>query len=283
MLLGYSTWGMPKTPILEAIALCAEIGYDSLEMTVSDGWSAHPEDFDAAGRRRVRECYDENGIELSGLIGNTPVLTQTEAEWAESLRLMELYLNFAAELQRPGESIPVSCISYGAPGSWEEDRNRAVERYGRFAELAAERGVVIAVEPHVMFACRTPDDALWLRDQVDSPALGIALDISHFNVQGIDMDEAVAKLGPHTVCSHVKDERGIYPDFDFLMPGEGEMDYPRYLRAMERAGFKGTVAVEVSIFVQERPGFDEAEAARASYAVVAPAYEQAGIERGGAR
>lgn len=279
MLLGYSTWGMPHVPILDAIEQCARIGYDSLEMTVTAGWSAHAADLDAGDRRRIREQYDRCGIQLSGLIGNTPVLTTDDAEWQRSLRLMEGYLDLAAELQGEGERLPVSCISYGPAGSWERDRDLAAERYARFAAMAAERGVVLAAEPHAMFALRTPADTLWLLEQVNSPALAVALDISHFNVQGMDMDEVVAQLAPHTVCSHVKDERGSYPAFDFLIPGEGTMDYPRYLRAMESAGYTGTIAVEVSLFVQRRPGYDALSAARRSYEVVAAAYDEAGIAR----
>lgn len=279
MLLGYSSWGMPHIPYDQTIEHCARVGYDSIELTVSDGWSTEAAKLDAGDRRRIRELLDRNGIELSGLIGNTPVLARSDDEWRRSLKLLETYFDLAADLQRDGESLPVSCISYGAVGSWERDRELAAERYAQVAALAAARGVVLAAEPHAMFALRTPEDAKWLVETVDSPALRIALDISHFNVQGIDQDHAVQLLAPLTVCSHVKDERGSYPDFDFLIPGEGRMDYVGFLRAMERGGYRGAVAVEISLFVQRRLGYDALAAATRSYEVVAAAWTEAGVAR----
>ncbi len=79
--------------------------------------------------------------------------------------------------------------------------------------------------------------------------------------------------------THVKDERGIAPDHAFLIPGEGEMDYPRYLTLMRDAGYDGHIVVEISIMVQARSDFDGLAAATQSYAVLSRAFERAGIER----
>lgn len=274
MLLGYSMWGMQGMPVLDAIARCARIGYDSVELT-----AAAVEAASASDRRRIREVYDENGIVLSGMIANSPVLTGDETVWAQSLRRMGRYMDLAADLQRDGERLPVSCFSDGAPGSWAQERDRAVERFGQFAAMAADRGVVLAVEPAAMFSLRTPQDTLWLVERIASPACAVALDISHFNVQGYDIDIVVELLVEHTVCCHVKDERGLYPNFEFLLPGEGAMDYRRFLRALDRGGYEETVAVEVSLTVQQRLGFDARATAQASYDVLATAFKDAGIVR----
>ena len=37
------------------------------------------------------------------------------------------------------------------------------------------------------------------------------------------------------------------PNHEFLIPGEGEMDYVRYLRAMDQAGYDGHIVVEISL------------------------------------
>ena len=84
---------------------------------------------------------------------------------------------------------------------------------------------------------------------------------------------------PYSVHTHIKDERGIAPDHEFLIPGEGDMDYVKYLRLMDQAGYHGYVAVEISLMVQTRPDYDALAAATQSYAVVSKAFEEAGIER----
>jgi sugar phosphate isomerase/epimerase len=279
MRLGFSTWGMPRVPVDRAVAHCAGLGDDSLELAVIPGWATDAAHLDGDARRRIRRLYDEHEIELSGLIGNTPLLVDA-AEWSANVDLLKGYLDLAADLQGAAGELSVSTTSGGAREDWDGGRELAAERFGLLAELARERGVLVAVEPHVTSALHRPEHARWLLDEVSSPALRVALDVSHFNVQGIEMEAAAAELAPLAATSHVKDERGRYPDFEFLIPGEGEMDYARYLRAMKRAGYAGTIAVEISVQVQRRPGFDALAAATTSYRVLAEAFAAAGIERG---
>ena len=132
----------------------------------------------------------------------------------------------------------------------------------------------------VAAALHRPEQALWLLEQVGSPGLTIHFDISHFNVQGMAMEPVIEQLTPHSAHTHVKDERGLAPDHEFLIPGEGEMDYVRYLKAMQRAGYYGHIVVEISLMVQRRPGYDALAAASQSYRVLAHAFEDAGIARG---
>ncbi len=93
------------------------------------------------------------------------------------------------------------------------------------------------------------------------------------------MDEVVRKLAPVSLHTHVKDERGIAPNHAFLIPGEGELDYPRYLKGMQRAGYDGHIVVEVSLMVQSRPDYDPLAAATQSYRVLAAAFDESGIQR----
>ena len=57
------------------------------------------------------------------------------------------------------------------------------------------------------------------------------------------------------------------------------MDYVRYLRLMDRAGYAGHIVVEISLMVQRRPDYDPLAAAARSYRVLADAFAEAGIER----
>jgi len=135
------------------------------------------------------------------------------------------------------------------------------------------------MEPHVGAALHRPEQALWLREQINSPGLTIHFDIGHFNVQGMAMEPVIEQLAPHSAHTHVKDERGVAPDHEFLIPGEGEMDYVRYLKAMQRSGYDGHVVVEISLMVQRRPDYDAVAAATRSYRVLARAFDEAGIGR----
>ena len=87
-------------------------------------------------------------------------------------------------------------------------------------------------------------------------------------------------MAPHTIHTHVKDERGQVPDFEFLIPGEGEFDYVHYLKAMQAAGYTDYISAEISFMVQKRPGYDALAAATQTYETLAAAFETAGINRG---
>jgi inosose dehydratase len=279
MLLSYSTWGMPTVPIDVAVAHCAGLGFDGLELTVIPGWSTDAAGLDAAERRRIRRLYDDHQIALCGLSGNTPLLSAEASENAANMERFRGYLDLAGELQAPGDRLTVTTTSGGAPEDWEAVKSTLAERFGELAAHAERAGVIVGMEPHVGAALHHPDQVLWLMDQVASPALTIHFDISHFNVQGMDMEAVVAQLAPRSLHTHVKDERGIAPDHEFLIPGEGEMDYPRYLRAMDRAGYDGHIVVEISIMVQRRPDFDPLAAATRSYEVLSRAFAEAGMAR----
>jgi sugar phosphate isomerase/epimerase len=270
---------MPAVPIDEAVAHCAGLGFDGLELTVIPGWITDGDSLDSSERRRIRALYDDHNLALCGLCANTPLLDPDAATHAQNEARFRSYLEIAADVQSSGERLTVSTTSGGATAEWEAQKERLVDQYGRFAERAAEQGVVVGVEPHVGAAIHRPDQVLWLLDQIRSDALTVHFDISHFNVQGMDMDETIAALAPRSAHTHVKDERGIAPNHEFLIPGEGEMDYPRYLRGMERAGYTGHIVVEVSIMVQRRPDYDPLAAATQSYRVLAEAFAVAGVER----
>jgi sugar phosphate isomerase/epimerase len=270
---------MPHIPIEVAVAHCAALGFDGLELTVIPGWVTDAAGLDAGERRRIRTLYDDHRLELCGLSGNTPLLGSDAAAHAGNMARLRGYLDLAAELQRPGECLTVSTTTGGGPDDWDRVKGLLVERFGELAEHARRAEVLIGMEPHVGAALHRPEQALWLREQIDSPGLTIHFDISHFNVQGMAMEPVIAQLAPYSAHTHVKDERGVAPEHEFLIPGEGEMDYVRYLKAMQRTGYTGHIVVEISLMVQRRPGYDALEAASQSYRVLARAFDDAGITR----
>ena len=117
----------------------------------------------------------------------------------------------------------------------------------------------------------------WLMQAVASPHFRLNLDNSHFEVMGRDMDEYLPQLAPFAVHTDLKDQRGRSPDHEFLVPGEGTFDYPRYLRALDGAGYDGYLTVEISIMVQRRPDYDPAEVATRSFQTLIQAAHAANV------
>jgi sugar phosphate isomerase/epimerase len=280
MRLGLTTWSMVAVRAEEAIPLLASIGFDSVEIAVVPGWRDAVDLLTPARRRRIRQLLLEYDLHLAAIAGNTDLLADDPDELAENWCTLTRTVDLAAEWATKQGPPPVDTYVGGEPGEWDQKLDILIERLGRLCDYAAERGVTIALQPHMDGALDTPDKVPVLLTALDRPNLGITLDINDFTVQGIPLEDAVAQLGRFVLLTQVKDERGRQPGYQFVVPGDGEFDYVRYLRALQAAGFDGDVCVEISQRVQRQPGFDPTRAITQSYAVLAAAFETAGLARG---
>jgi sugar phosphate isomerase/epimerase len=279
MRLGYSTWGMASVRAEESIPHLAGLGYDSVELAVALGWRDGLDLLTLGRRRRIKQLLKEFGLALPAIAGNADLLAARDDDFADSWRRLTDAVDLAVEWAGPTGPPAVDTYLGGQSGDLPARRSLAVDRLGRLCDYAAERGVTIALQPHMDGALDTPDKVVPLIHAVGRANLRLTLDVNDFTVQGYGLDETVAALAPHAVLGHVKDERGRQPDYQFLVPGDGAFDYVRYLRAMQTAGFAGNVCAEVSLRVQRQPGFDPFGAAAQSYRVLAAAFEAAGIVR----
>jgi sugar phosphate isomerase/epimerase len=279
MRLGFTTWSMVTVRAEDAIPLLASIGYDSIELAVVPGWRDGVDLLTPTRRRRIRQLLCEYEIELVAVAGNTDLLADDPDELVENWQNLTDAIDLAVEwASRDGPPVVDTYIG-GRVGQWEAKRHLAIDRLGRLCDYAEERGVRIALQPHMDGALDTPDKVPGLLAALDRPNLGITLDINDFTVQGIAVEEAVSVLGRHLLLTQVKDERGRQPHYEFVVPGDGELDYARFLRTLAAAGYDGDVCVEISLRVQRRPGFDPVSAAVQSYRVLSEAFARAGIER----
>jgi sugar phosphate isomerase/epimerase len=221
----------------------------------------------------------DHHLELPALAGHMPMLERdpdiAERNWAQLTGTVDLALDWALDGAPPAIDTTVGGIS----GQWDELKSLMIERVGALVRYAEQRGVVIAIEPHVGDMLDSVVRTLELLDANRSPYLKLNFDNSHFNVQHIPYQESVAALAPHAVHTHVKSERGRAPQHEFLIPGEAEFDWVGYLHAMREHGYDDYITAEVSIMVQRRPNYDPLAAAEQTYHTLARAFEQAGMMR----
>ena len=280
MRIGYSTWGMREVPIEQALPAISRIGYHGVELSVAPGWITELYALDAAKRERIRELLAEHNLVLAGVIRNVSMVEEDPDRNAANMQSLRDAIDLAAELSQAGEVSVMTSHLGGGSGDWETKRDVAVERLLRLADYAADRGVVIAVEIHCGSMLDSPERVHWLFERVDHPSVRLNFDISHMEVVGIGIDESVPQLAPYSVHTHVKDQRGLYPDFEFLTPGEGPFDFVRYLKAMQAAGYDGFITAEVSVHVQRRADYDPFFHAQLAYWTLYKAFQVAGIEPG---
>ena len=279
MKIGYCTWGMPEVEMDEAIPYLANLGYDGVEITVIPGYTTELSTLTARERSRIKTLFTNHGLEMPAIAGHTSLLDPDTKQHAANMKRLKATVELAADMTM-GELVPcLDTTPGGKPDDWNEIKERLLNETGNLVDFGAQLGVTLAMEPHIGCCLCDVERTLWLLEQINSPFLKLNYDISHFDVAGIPTAESVAALAPHTIHTHVKDQRGTTPDFEFLIPGEGDFDYVEYLNAMRGAGYDDYITVEVSIMVQKREDYDPLAAAELSYGTLANAFEDAEISR----
>jgi sugar phosphate isomerase/epimerase len=299
MKIGYGTYGMPEVPIWNALPRLAEIGYEAVEICAADRWPTAPRKLAAQDRERLGQLLEELRLELPALLIFVNLLALAGEEIAAQELLFREACALARDLSpaappaivsplgSPPRSGSKSMGSMGSMGSssnpshtahtthtshtphtpytdaaWEETLSLVLERVARFGEIAGSEGCCFALEPHVHGLLDRPERVTYLMERLRSPPLGINFDISHFAVAGYSRAETIRALAPYALHTHVKDGRMVDGKVQFLLPGEGEFDYPAYFREMAAAGYRGCVTAEVSAQIFNRPGYDPWPAAR---------------------
>jgi sugar phosphate isomerase/epimerase len=276
---GYCLWGMPKVSLEEALPKLAAMGYQGVEMTVCPGWSAELSTMTPSRRREVRALLDATGLTLSAVAAHRDIMGPDQEVVAQHMQLLRDAIDLAADLAQPVQTPLMVSLVGGKPEQWETERGLLAERVAQLAAYAATRGVIYATEMHTGTIMDVPDKVVWILDQVNHPALKMNFDQSHTETMGIPIEEAVATIASRCVHTHVKDQRGLWPNHEFLTPGEGPCDYVRYMRAMDKAGYKGFINAEVSVMRQRKPDYEPFVHAAFAYRVLDLAFQAAGVVR----
>lgn len=279
MQLGFSTWGMPNVPVDAIIRHLAGLGFDGVELTVLSHHTTALESLNSDERSRILKLLQDHDLQLPAIAGHVSLMDEDSASHAANLERLKQTIDLALDWASAEGPPVIDTTAGGIPEDWESKLDMLIERIQEAAEYAEGQGVSIAIEPHVGSIIDTPDRMVEVIRLVDSEAVAVNFDISHFNVMGIGIEESVAAMAPHARHTHVKDERGTVPDFEFLIPGEGEFDYVTYLKSMQRHGYTGFITAEISNMVQRRQGYYPLEVATQTYQVLAKAFADAGIQR----
>jgi inosose dehydratase len=274
---GFSLYGMRTLPLDTAVERCATIGYGAVELAVMPDWPADPKGLSPDERRRLRVRLNSLGLSLPALMENTPI----DGDDATHRRQLDR-LKAAAQLGHdlsPDSPPLIETILGGKTDQWEQLKRRFADRLRDWAAVAEQGGTVIAIKAHRDAALDTPDKAVWLLRQVNSPRIVLDYDYSHFQHRDMPMAETLKLLLPFTRFIHMKDTVIENGKARFVLPGDGGIDYPALLKQVKESGYRGCCCVEVSAQVQKQKDYDPVAAARRSYSNLIPAFEAAGIRR----
>lgn len=246
----YNTNGTANHRLDDALRLIADAGYDGVALTLDHhhldpmepGWEARAEALARLLRDLRLGCVIETGARylLDPREKHEPTLVTASAE-GRARRVA--FLRRGAEI---GAMLGAEALSFWAgvpkPGV---DRAAALgwvrEGAARVAERCAELGLRAALEPEPGMLVETVDDFAAL----GVPGLTLALDLGHLLVtEERAPPDAVREFA--AVLGTVAIEDMKRRDHTHLPFGEGDMDIPACLDALEAVDFGGLVCVELS-------------------------------------
>lgn len=244
-----------RKPPKEALLLAAASGADGIQLYATHGELA-PESMDAAARRDFRSRVADAGLKISAVCGDLGCGFANAALNPELIRRSKLIMELAKEL---GTDIVTTHIGV-VPADKKAARYAIMQdACGELARYANDLGSHFAVETG-------PERSEVLKEFLDSlGSKGVAVNFDPANlvmVAGERPETAVKNLGEYIVHTHAKDGRQIFyrdpevifglkpddgikqPSFEELPLGEGDVNFPQYLKALEATGYRGYLTVE---------------------------------------
>lgn len=244
-----------RKPPKEALLLAAASGADGIQLYATHGELA-PESMDAAARRDFRSRVADAGLKISAVCGDLGCGFANAALNPELIRRSKLIMELAKEL---GTDIVTTHIGV-VPADKKAARYAVMQdACGELARYANDLGSHFAVETG-------PERSEVLKEFLDGlGSKGVAVNFDPTNlvmVAGERPETAVKNLGEYIVHTHAKDGRQIFyrdpevifglkpddgikqPSFEELPLGEGDVNFPQYLTALEATGYRGYLTVE---------------------------------------
>jgi len=257
----YNTNGASNHRLDDALALISDAGYDGVALTL-DHHHLDPYAPDLAGRagklaRRLQELglgvVIETGARflLNPRAKHEPTLISLEPE--DRARRLDFLLRAAevaaatdAEAVSFWAGVPLPNVDRASARGW------LFEGLDAYAGRTDGMGVTLALEPEPGMLVETLDDYREISARI--PKLKLALDTGHCLVTGErEPDAAVREFAGELGTVSIEDmRRGVHEHRPF---GEGDMNAPAVLGALEESGFGGLVCVELS---RESPRAHEA-------------------------
>lgn len=244
-----SNWIYGDEPLRETFSRLARFGYQGIE------FAGEPARYSPA---EVLRLCQEFGLKVTSVLGwclwgipGRDLASPDDSERAAAVRYAQACIDWAAKvgagifvvLPAPaGRTAPT-----GGPKSEAEwhagyraEWKFAVESVRAAAEYAADRNVLLALEPinrYETFLVNNLDQALDFLAEVGADNLKLHLDAFHMNIEEPDPAGAIRRAGDLLINIHVSDS-------NHEAPGRGHTDFGALMHALHEINYQGVLALE---------------------------------------
>lgn len=239
MRLGISTACFYPLPLEEAVDRIAALGFDLIEIFFNTESEYEPAFLDLLSDRLRAHGISVVSIHpYTSLMEGMLLFSQYDRRTEDGLRQYRRYL--AAGRRLGARYLTLHGERSMARETGPEDLERRCAVYRRLCAAAAEEGMTIAQE-NVAW-CKSKEPAYLRALYENVPELRYTLDIKQAGRAGHDWREYLDVMGDRLVNVHINDWS---EQANCLLPGQGDMDYQSFYRALRAAGYNGQTLIEV--------------------------------------
>lgn len=264
-----TTWrGQTALPLDAVVDKAAALGFDGIEL-IAKRPHASPIDLGAEGRQRLKEKIQAKGLVLACIAGYQDFSTDLDHPDMPHFEKELLYLRETVRLAHDlGCKIVRIYSGFLRPQvPFEDQWNWCVQYIREGAKFAEGQGVFLALQNHSEITVHHWD-ILKMIEEINSPAMRVALDAPYVIKTGVPLEKAVEEVGSLIVYSTASDHKSYpvsfhnhpsisrLPGYYTLMrsvtlpAGEGETDYLTFFRALKRVGYDSYMAYEICSPIQ---------------------------------
>jgi sugar phosphate isomerase/epimerase len=254
MRLGYNTNGLAFHRWAEAIEMLADIGYQSVAITLdhhcldpyADGLSHEVARMSALLARLKLTSVVETGARylLNPRAKHEPTLMSAGAdERALRVDFLKRSVDIACDLGSDAVSFWSGVLR--EPLAAAAALSRLADGCAEVLDYATPRAMKLAFEPEPGMFLETFAQFDQLLKQVDAPLFGLTIDVGHVHcVESGAIADYLRHWGGRLFNVHIEDMRkGVHEHLRF---GEGEIDFAPVMRTLAQIGYAGGVHVELS-------------------------------------
>jgi sugar phosphate isomerase/epimerase len=261
MQLAFSTNAYLNYSFADAAARLAAIGYQGVEVMadVPHAWPAFmlPEQ-----KQGLRDALHKNHLAISNVNAfmmhavNDARQRYWHPSWIEPDRhYRQIRIDHTTRSLTLARELGAPCITTepGGPvepgASWKAALKLFVEGVKPVADHAHKEGVLLLVEPEPGLLIETADQFLEFMQHIDSPAVGLNFDVGHSYCVGDDPATTIPRVAKYIRHFHLEDIAATRVH-QHLIPGDGAIDFPAVMRAIQGIGYQGWLTIELYPYVE---------------------------------
>ena len=229
-----------RLPTREAIKKAASLGLEGLQMYATSGENA-PENLSGEKAKELLKFVKDCGLKFSALCGDLGRGFGNAKLNPELIEKSKRILDLAKELECDIVTTHIGVV----PEDPEHERYKIMQAAcHELASYADSLGSHFAIETG-------PETSATLKKFLDGlNSTGVAVNLDPANlvmVTGDDPVAAVHNLKDYIVHTHAKDGRMLAkgnPKYEEVPLGQGSVNFPTYLAALDEIGYKGFLTIE---------------------------------------